>query len=444
MPRILIFLAFAVSSGCGYSDLPSLSNRDADADTDAVLGLDARSSAVQVTASPSSFYLHAYDTRDTLVTVTNSTAATVGIPSLAVVNLTLGTLTFSSSTCTASLPPRGSCTAVGNFVASTAGSAAFRIDATIDSNVSSTSLTATITMSCAATCGAAGTTNCCASSIVPGNAVGASLAGALYYRGYDASGDAQYKDTTSPATVSDFRLDTFPVTVGRFRAFVAEGKGVAVNPPAAGDGAHLKIPGSGWDSAWNTTLYGSTSTLLNALKCDATFQTWTDIAGANEGKPISCLTWAEAFAFCAWDGGYLPTEAEWDYAAAGGSEQRAYPWSNPPGSTAIDCTYANYAPGGTFCVSSGMNRIGSESPKGDSKWGQVDLDGNIYEWLLDWSGNSFPTPCNDCANLTAATKRVVQGGDYGSGPTDLRLAVRGLFPPGQTSANFGVRCARLP
>ncbi len=49
-------------------------------------------------------------------------------------------------------------------------------------------------------------------------------------------------------------------------------------------------------------------------------------AGSNENQPINCVTWYEAFAFCISDGGYLPTAAEWNYAAAGGSDQRAYPF----------------------------------------------------------------------------------------------------------------------
>ena len=58
-----------------------------------------------LTASPSSFVLHANDTRDTLLTVTNPTGATSGMPMLSVSGLTLGTMMFSQSTCTSNLAP---------------------------------------------------------------------------------------------------------------------------------------------------------------------------------------------------------------------------------------------------------------------------------------------------------------------------------------------------
>ena len=50
--------------------------------------------------------------------------------------------------------------------------------------------------------------------------------------------------------------------------------------------------------------------------------------------PRETVNWYEAIAFCAWDGGFLPTETEWHYAASGGSAQRAYPWSSPAGDLA--------------------------------------------------------------------------------------------------------------
>src|SRR5262249_34890732 len=68
------------------------------------------------------------------------------------------------------------------------------------------------------------------------------------------------------------------------------------------------------------------------------YSTWTTAPDANEDLPITCINFYEAYAFCIWDGGFLPSEAEWEYAAAGGDEQRAYPWgAEPPG---LDNRYA--------------------------------------------------------------------------------------------------------
>lgn len=67
-----------------------------------------------------------------------------------------------------------------------------------------------------------------------------------------------------------------------------------------------------------------------------------DAFSPTQNYPINCVNWYEAYAFCIWDGGFLPTVAEWNYAAVGGSEYRFFPWSVPPEAIAIDCTYASY------------------------------------------------------------------------------------------------------
>lgn len=295
-------------------------------------------------------------------------------------------------------------------------------------------------MGLATTCGAGMNESCCRAEAVPGG---------TFYRSYD--GTTAYPDMGSPATVSPFVLDVYEVTVGRFRAFVNAGYGTQGHSPAAGSGAHPRLSGSGWDAAWNTNLAATTADLVSAVKCNATYQTWTDGAGASDTKAMNCVTWYEAMAFCIWDGGYLPTEAEWNYAASGGGDQRAYPWSvNPASSTTIDCTYANYFVNNSMeahCVDGtigGVNRVGGESPNGDGRWKQADLAGNVWEWTLDRYTGGYPNPCSDCANVTTGNTRVLRGGSFGIDASGLRTSYRNLGTPVVRAYSFGIRCARTP
>lgn len=292
------------------------------------------------------------------------------------------------------------------------------------------------------TCGANSNDNCCNSLVVPAG---------TYFRSYDTANDASSGDKSSPATISAFRLDKYEVTVGRFRAFVASGRGTQANPPAVGAGAHPNVPGSGWEASWNMNLAPDTASLMAALKSGpsapacGTRQTWMDAPGTKENLPINCITWYEATAFCAWDGGFLPTEAEWNYAAAGGDEQRAYPWSNPPSSTNIDVSHASYACSGIGCDV--ITAVGAK-PAGDGRWGHSDLTGNVFEWTLDWWTSPYTAPCTDCANLTPGAYRASRGGSYDdtTSPHNLmRTGYRGLElldPPDNRNQRSGVRCAR--
>jgi formylglycine-generating enzyme required for sulfatase activity len=291
--------------------------------------------------------------------------------------------------------------------------------------------------------------DCCESIVVPGGSFKMGRCGNTYNATTCTDGHNGLSDETPEhiVTVSSFALDAFEVTVGRFRAFVEDYSG----PPAAGAGANPHIAGSGWNSDWNASMPATKAGLIDNVACDETFQTWTDEPGELEDTAITCVTWFEAFAFCIWDGGRLPTEAEWEYAAVGGNENRLYPW----GSQAVwSNAYASDVYSDTSFSSTGdINNsvhglpVGSH-PLGNGKWGHRDLAGSQFEWTFDWYKSDWYSTggatCNDCANLTPGTHRVPRGGGYRFDDQSLKPTQRGKDVPNARLAWLGVRCARTP
>lgn len=291
-------------------------------------------------------------------------------------------------------------------------------------------------------CGPSGDADCCASSAV---------AGGTFDRGRDVATDGMFSDTAHPATVPPFELDVYEVTVGRYRRFVDAGMGTRSTPPDPGAGARVLggVAGrGGWGAAWDNHLFSTPPANLHVdLDCDPTHPAWTTEPGSNEAASMSCVTWYEAFAFCVWDGGFLPTEAEWMFAAAGGDEQRAYPWSEPAGSLAVDCSFANYSinyPDGPHCTGIGHPSDVGISPRGDGRWGHADLGGNVGEWVLDGYAASYEDgPCDGCANLDDTGDRVLRGGDWANAAPSLRASYRNHTDPGTNrDPKIGFRCAR--
>jgi sulfatase modifying factor 1 len=301
-------------------------------------------------------------------------------------------------------------------------------------------------------CGASGE-SCCASPEVPGG---------TYDRTYTNRGGGA-TDAGDPATISSFRLDKYLVTVGRFRQYVNYLAGSTGAPPANGSGIHTHLNGgqglansgspatfeTGWDGTdWSpqiATGSGAASVWDTNLGECYPYSTWSTAAGSQENLPINCVPWYEAYAFCIWDGGFLPSEAEWEYVAAGGNQEREYPWGEiDPGSASLYAIYAcDYASGSDSCGLANVAPVGT-APLGAASWGQLDMAGEVFEWNLDGYA-PYVDPCADCAYLSLSSDRVTRGGNYSGTPMNM-LASNRTYTDDPTDRDnvIGFRCARTP
>jgi formylglycine-generating enzyme required for sulfatase activity len=292
-----------------------------------------------------------------------------------------------------------------------------------------------------ASCGAGNDDDCCATLHVPGGA---------FLRRYDG---IDYTSEEYPATVSAFDLDVYEITLGRLRGFAADW--IDGYRPTAGSGKHTHLPGGGldgeegWQNAWAGEVPYDAAAWEQELTVACLGEHTFDQPG-DDTRPAQCISWYVAHAFCIWDGGFLPTDAEWNFAASGGDEQRPYPWSGAD----IDETRAVYdcaADGSTafsvngdefVCAETDILPVGSK-PAGLGRWGHADLAGGVAEWVLD--GIDHPQSCNDCVSPSRNEYREYRGGSWRDVAAKVLVSsgnsLRQAFDAVDT---HGARCARSP
>jgi formylglycine-generating enzyme required for sulfatase activity len=130
-------------------------------------------------------------------------------------------------------------------------------------------------------------------------------------------------------------------------------------------------------------------------------------------RPVVMVTWHGAAAYCAWAGGRLPTEAEWEYAARG-PEGNRYPWGNAPPT----CDLANYG----RCI--GVPVEADRHPDGASWCGALDMAGNVWEWVADRFGPYSGLPQENPTGTTSGEVPVLRGGGWHSPSREIRAAYR--------------------
>jgi formylglycine-generating enzyme required for sulfatase activity/serine/threonine protein kinase len=146
-----------------------------------------------------------------------------------------------------------------------------------------------------------------------------------------------------------------------------------------------------------------------------------------ENVPMVLVSWDDAQAYCGWTGGRLPTEAEWEYAARGGSSASRY------GNLDDIAWYDGNSGGHTHDVA-------QMRPNG---FGLYDMLGNVWEWVNDWYDEHYYRngPSQDPQGPASGRQRVLRGGDWGGGPRDVRVSNRNRFNTDYSNVYSGFRCA---
>jgi formylglycine-generating enzyme len=226
-------------------------------------------------------------------------------------------------------------------------------------------------------------------------------------------------------TVSPFLIDRYEVTVARFRRFWNAG--------------HPAVPG-GVVAYPGNPAFPSAGTVEEPQS--GRFCNWSTVASGYENYPINNLTWATSQAFCVWDGGRLPTEAEWEFAARG-TDGRPFPWgtlADPDDAPA--CVNSSTNPRASSCAEDDPAFLAGASP-----WGVLHMAGNVKEFCADWfvsygsrcwRGMSASNPiCDDNSRGARASR---SGSWFGREPGDWHSAIRAPEPEGHYTVGF--RCAR--
>jgi formylglycine-generating enzyme len=233
------------------------------------------------------------------------------------------------------------------------------------------------------------------------------------------------------ATVGPFALTAHPVTNAEFAEFVED----------TGYGTTAEREG------WSFVFAGLLPPDFPATPGVAEAPWWRQVHGARwdrpEGvgssiehrhdHPVVHVSWIDALAYCRWSGTRLPGEAEWEYAARGGLEQKRFPWGDemePYGQARMNVFQGRFPHReGDTDTWTGTSPVDEYPPNG---FGLHDMTGNVWEWTADRFGSGRPG------------ERALRGGSYlchESYCWRYRCAARMANTPDSTTGNIGFRVA---
>ncbi|MEZ4775104.1 MAG: formylglycine-generating enzyme family protein [Bacteroidia bacterium] len=223
--------------------------------------------------------------------------------------------------------------------------------------------------------------------------------------------------------VSDFWLGKTAMTVGQFAAFI-DATGYKTDAEK-GDGSNIWT-GSKWEKKAGVN-----------WRCD----TKGDVRPESEwNHPVIHVSWNDAKAYCDWlselagQKWRLPTEAEWEYAAGGGSENRTeYAGTNNKSELGDYAWYTKNT------KDTGTRPVGQKKP---NRLGLYDMSGNVWEWCGDWYGEYPSSDISDPQGPEKGTDRVYRGGSWFHDAEYCRVSRRNNYTPDYRSRYLGFRPVR--
>lgn len=269
---------------------------------------------------------------------------------------------------------------------------------------------------------------------------GAFLMGTDDSMGYEADGEGPVHEVT----LRPFLIDREAVTNARFRQFVQETGHVTAAE----------------QFGWSFVFGGLLPDEFPDTRGVAQAPWWRQVYGADwshpegprsdvadrEDHPVVHVSWDDAEAYCAWGGTRLPTEAEWEYAARGGLEQRRFPWGDdlePDGEHRMNVWQGAF-PAENSCAD-GWYGTAPVTAYPANGFGLHNMTGNVWEWCADWFAADFyaSSPPADPVGPPEGTHRVMRGGSFlchDSYCNRYRVAARSGNTPETSTGNLGFRC----
>jgi formylglycine-generating enzyme required for sulfatase activity len=153
--------------------------------------------------------------------------------------------------------------------------------------------------------------------------------------------------------------------------------------------------------------------------------------------PVTSVSWFAAVRFCErlsqeWGMSVrLPTEAEWEFAARGGLDQKLYPWGDDP---------PNLRPRYAERWREGPEPVAMLDP---NLYGLYDMCENVHEWCSDWYDPGYyrRSPIEQPQGPPSGDRKASRGGAWRHHNKTSRCAARSSIPPDFRYADYGFRVA---